>query len=212
MRGTKKHTAKPLSKRVAKLEREFNRAEVKWTEKSYVSGSIVRPNYDASGVAQGSLVAWPIRGLTSDDRVGDQIEPTSVDASFSLTATSGSMSFVRLVVVQYKNTLARTTALAVLTGLGQANAPNGNFNNYNRSEFTVLHDKRYFVAHISGTSNGKVINLKLYPKHRIVFDPVNATPLPIEGDIYFYAVGDLPAAGTVEPVMYGYAKLNYTDC
>jgi len=211
MKGTKNRTAKPLAKRVAKIERELNSKEIKWTEKSYVSGSIVRPNYNASGVAQGSLVTWPSRGLTTLDRIGDQIEPTSVDACFSLTATSGSMSFVRLVVVQYKNTLARTSALAVLTGLGQASAPNGNFNNYNRSEFTVLHDKRYFVAHTSGTSNGKVINLKLYPKHKIVFDPVAGTPLPIEGDIYFYAVGDLPAAGTVEPVMYGYAKLNYTD-
>lgn len=209
MRGQKKTTMKPLVKRVAKLEREVNEREVKYTLQPLNAATVVRFDNVGSPTA---ICFPPPQGLGAENRIGDSIQPTKVEFSMGVAInTAAASSFSRVLIIQYKNLTPPTLALSnIMEGTGGATAPHGTFRIQDRNDFTVLYDKKFWLnTSTTGEAVNKLIEVDLYPKHKIVFN-IGASTYA-QGQIVAYFISDWAPADAQRPTGVGYCKLRYTD-
>jgi len=206
MKGRKTKTTKPLTKRVAKLERELNQKEIKYTQQSHIAGSSIRPDYNALQVQIGAI---PPQGDGAQERIGDEYQPTKVEFGWTCLAAASSVANVRVIIVQYKHDVASSTSADTLEGLGQATAPNCTFTIQERDDFVVLYDKRFTVMTLTGNTVPKWIHGTVYPKHPIRLDP-NSTNVNA-GQIMGYFISDYDTSSANRPEMIGFVKVRYHD-
>lgn len=208
MKGRKTRTHKPLAKRVAKIERELNKKDIKYTLQSFIAGSTILPNYDAVQVQLGAI---PPQGDGAQERVGDEYQPTKMEVGLSWSAASTTSAFCRLIIVQYKHDVASTTTADTLEGLGQATAPHCTFTIQERDDYVVLYDKRFNIVNLGTTAyTTKMLHFDLYPKIPIRLDS-NSTNVN-SGQIMGYFISDYANGSANRPEVTGFVKMRFTDC
>lgn len=207
MSGRKPKTQKPLVKRVAKIERQLNKKDIKYTLQSFIAGSVIRPDFNALQVQLGAI---PPQGDGAQERIGDEYVPTKMECSFGWAAASSTSAFCRLIIVQYKHDVASTTSGDTIEGLGQATAPHGTLSIQEREDYVVLYDKRFQIQNLSNTSyTVKFMHFDLYPKIPIRLEP-NSTNVN-SGQIMGYFISDYDTSSANRPEVIGFVKMRYTD-
>lgn len=206
MKGRKTKAHKPLSKRVAKIERELNQKEIKYTLQSHIAGSVIRPDYNGLQVQLGAI---PVQGDGAQERIGDEYHINNIHFEWDAIAAASTYCNLRIIIVQYKHDVASTASSDTLEGLGQATAPFCTMNIQERDDYVVLYDKRFVMQNFASDFKSRWIVGTVYPKLPVRLDP-NSTTVNA-GQVMAYFMSDYDTASANRPQLLGFVKVRFHD-
>ncbi len=167
----------PASKRVqtqlvARVNRLSKAQELKTFDTTF---SVTQVAFDTNNATALGLV---LQGDTRITRDGSKLLATSIDIRMMVRQETTPPTFgaqLRVILIKAKqrftpSTSVSTTVGGVLENAGTLSEPNSPFERNNRSHFTVLHDKMYYVNGGDSGPTGFNIHIKKRLNHVIEYD------------------------------------------
>lgn len=191
-----------IKTRVAQLSRQLakvkSRREIKYKDVGMANQSI---GYDADEVTDLAPIA---QGPVSDERIGEEVSPTSIHIRGTLVAPStfGGLATVRVLLVQMRDATTPTTITTagktqVLTNQGTVNGVLSPYVWDNQDKFTILSD-RLFHLNSGDTSddNGVTFQIKRKISRKVRF--ASATTTYESGGLYLMFIPNRASADNLQ--------------
>lgn len=168
------------------------------------------------------------QGVSSDNRIGYTIKPTSLILRYRVRGTDGLVfsndqyNNVRIMVVQWFSDSNNDPPSMgrILENLGTAPVGCEQYNVRDKTEYNVLYDKCHKLETTAAyynttnstaytfTSGTNTLRIKVYPTRKINYRTGGSTSATT-GSIWLFAVSD--SSATPHPELYYSSKLTYSD-
>lgn len=212
--GSRRTTARRLTKRVRRLERGI---EVKRND--FINAGVA---ITAAGVVHG--IGYPTRGVTDNQRIGEEYFVKKLHLNFTLTILQGATSdnYNRIRVIIGRTKIPNGIGFPLIQEILDTTASGGNFITaprtwVGRQSYRILYDKVHFIVNVQdvlGTSIGyikfvqRMLHFKINKKVRCSNN--TGAPTDIVTNLYWVMLGS-DSLAPIDPSWNAMWRITFTD-